>query len=269
MVTANVNGMFPAGRQLMPPEKYVDVVDYLKSDVPNVFAIAQFHPRNEVRLTECADATWCAQEIVSGRNGSRAVGTAMAVYARRFSQQSYMSRDPLTALTAITVLGSKSVRQTVFDNGMGNEVAACLRTAAAVGLLTQRHAAAMVLGRYAIDAAEDCDASMLLGALSSLNETIGYLRKYRSKLGDVYEGLMLKTLRSVAEVARYVGKNTISTDTMNLLRQVVRMDEVGDVRDSAMKAAAAILAKPMDLPCGSVNLFGPVADSELIKNLIG
>jgi len=271
MSTACFSGAFPAGRPLMPADRFADVAHYIQLAAPNSIAAAYIDPRYEGRLRPCADATWCAQEIVSGRNDSVEVGDAAAAYVEKFSHEAYMNFESLTSLTAITTLGSNAMRRAVLDNEMGTEVAKRLRSAASLGLPAQRHAAAEVLSRYALQAAaERCDGSLLLSAMSALRDVISALRDYRPQLelGQNYDRLMIGTLRSLASVSRYVGENTISLETVNLLRKVIRMDEVGVIRDGAMKAAAVVSAEPQQLNCGPVKAFGPFTDHPLLEKLM-
>ena len=265
MNTAYVNAGFSAGRPLIPSDRLADVVDHLKSAAPNFYAASYFGPRHGERVMVCADAVWCAEQLVSGNDRSEEVGNAMAGYAKKFSQESYMSRDPLATLTAITTLGCPSVRRTVLDNEMGNEISQCLRSAVIVGRLAQRHAAAKVVSRYALDAAEDfCDGSMLLGAVSALTEVLSTLRAHRNKLDRNYDILMVGTLRSLAGVARYVGRNEVSARAIKSLRTLVRLDEVGPIRAGAMEVATVVDADPRELHCGPVAAFGPVLESPMI-----
>jgi len=266
MSTAFVNeGIVRPGQLLMPQARTADLVNDLIDAAPNHFAASYLVPQFKERVTVCADAVWCAQQVASGRNRSEEIGRAIASYARKFSQESYMSSDSLIALTAITTLGVFSVRRTVLDNGMGDEVAGCLKSAVAVGRLAQRHAAAEVLSRYALHAVDDfCDAGMLLGAASALTDVVSALRAHRSKLGNSYELLMLRTLRSLASVGCYVGRNEVSAGAARSLREVFKLDEAGPVRTGAFEVAAIMAADARPMPCGSVKPFGPIPS--ILKN---
>lgn len=255
MQASSFQGTFRVGGRLMSADTLAAYVHGLKESAPIFNAEEQFQPKNIGRVLECVDAVWCANEIISGGKKSGEAGKAMAAYAEGFSQDAYMTDDPLTSLTAITVLGHDSVHRSILENKWGTKIAGCLRSAATVGQPAQRYAAAIVLGRYAINAAKVCDSSILLSAMSALTDVMSMLRDNRSKLYPGYGPLMVSILRSLASVSQYVGQNAVSAEAMDSLRVVAKLDEIPVIRESAAMVMAAIEAEPKPMQCGPTVTF--------------